>query len=109
MENTEASTATANGESAVLVLKDAAGSYFLLPQGTLEQGRVPEEQKAEMERLIAERDDVQGHIFPTLVAAFVIANALVGVSYGIAVALEDEPGTMTNAQFVQQVIDQGRR
>ncbi|MGH2588166.1 MAG: hypothetical protein ACRDJE_24880 [Dehalococcoidia bacterium] len=44
-----------------LVLKDEAGNYFLVPQELLEQGRVPEEHTAEIERLIAEQQDVQGY------------------------------------------------
>jgi hypothetical protein len=46
-----------------LVLKDAAGSYFLVSQEALERGRVPVEQKDEVERLVAEaaEDDVSGH------------------------------------------------
>ena len=50
---TEAQTST-DEPSVALVLKDAAGSYYLVPQQTLERGRVPEEQRAEVERLLAE-------------------------------------------------------
>jgi hypothetical protein len=56
-----------NPQGNTLVLKDQTGSYFLLSQETLEQGRAPEEHTAEIERLIAaaqggaDGDDVQGH------------------------------------------------
>jgi hypothetical protein len=46
METTEQNT---------LVLRDSAGSYYLVPQATVEQGRVPAEQQAEIEQLIADR------------------------------------------------------
>jgi hypothetical protein len=50
-----------NEQTNMLVLKDQTGTYFLVPPETLEQGRVPAEQTAEVERLIAEQHDVQGH------------------------------------------------
>jgi len=108
MENTEASTTMADAESVVLVFKDEAGSYFLLPQETLAQGRVPEVQKDEVERLLVGREDVQGFLWP-FVAGIVVGVGAVAVGVGIGKATKDEGGTMTNAQFVQQVIDQGRR
>jgi len=45
-----------------LVLKDAAGDYFLVPQEMLERGRVPAEHNAEVGQLLtgAGGDDVQG-------------------------------------------------
>jgi hypothetical protein len=61
----ERSTTMTNEQTNALVLKDAAGSYFLVPQAVLEQGRVPAEHTAELEQLIAaggpDGDDVQGH------------------------------------------------
>jgi len=58
-----------NEQTMTLVLKDAAGNYFLVSQETLEQGRVPEEHRAEVGRLVAEAstseagegNDTQGH------------------------------------------------
>lgn len=54
-----------NEQIAVLVLKDQAGGYFLVPRTALEQGRVPEEHRAEVEQAIAaggsDGDDVQGY------------------------------------------------
>ena len=53
-----------NEQTGTLVFKDQAGEYYLLPQATLERGRVSAEHKAEVERLISEQhDDVQGHFF----------------------------------------------
>jgi hypothetical protein len=47
----------------VLIFKDSAGEYYLLPRDLLEQGRVPEAHKAEVERLLVEADgDVSGYI-----------------------------------------------
>jgi hypothetical protein len=63
-----------NAEPATLVFKDQAGEYYLLPQGTLERGRVPAEHKAEVERLLREADDVQGHAIPLFWAGFMVGN-----------------------------------
>ena len=40
-------------KTGTLVVKDPTGSYFLVAQETLEQGRVPEERAAELEGAIA--------------------------------------------------------
>ena len=66
-------------QTGMFVLKSAADEYFLLPEETLERGRVPEEHKAEVERLLSEtdEDDIAGHMvggvgvftMPTVVAA----------------------------------------
>jgi hypothetical protein len=68
-----------DAQTGVLVLQDNAGEYYLLPQATLERGRVPAERRAEVERLVSETegDDVAGHMIgavgvltmPTVVAA----------------------------------------
>jgi hypothetical protein len=50
-----------NAQTGTLVFKDQAGEYYLVPQETLEQGRVPAEHKAQIEHLIAEQQDVQGY------------------------------------------------
>lgn len=52
----------------VLIFKDQASEYFLLPQETLEQGRVPAAHEAKVECLVAEagEDDVAGHILPAV-------------------------------------------
>jgi hypothetical protein len=73
---------------ATLVLKDEAGTYYLLSQETLEQGRVPEERIAELEQFIAAaadgrtgKDDVDGHaVAIALVAAPFVA---VGLMWGL--------------------------
>jgi hypothetical protein len=49
-----------NAEAGVLVLKNQAGEYFLLPWETLEQGRVPAEHRAEVEQVLGEAGDVSG-------------------------------------------------
>lgn len=51
-----------------LVLKDGEGSYYLVPLEVLERGRVPAEQRAEVERLISEQEDVQGYVVPLAIA-----------------------------------------
>lgn len=73
-----------------LVLKDQAGSYFLVSQETLAQGRVPEQQRGELERLTADTaqgggagDDVQGHLFG---AVFWVGFA---IGYGVTKAVID--------------------
>ncbi|MGH2585459.1 MAG: hypothetical protein ACRDJE_11145 [Dehalococcoidia bacterium] len=81
-----------NEQTVTVVLKDAAGSYFLVPQAVLEQGRVPAEHVAELEQAIAaggsDGDDVQGHLL-----AFFIG---VGIGYfgtkAIIEGTRDEPG-----------------
>ena len=42
----------------VVVLEDKNGNYYVLPRETLEQARVPEEDRAELERSMS--DDTQG-------------------------------------------------
>ena len=70
---------TAAAPAQVLVLKDQVGDYFLLPQETLERGRVPQERKAEIEQLIAERQtDVQGYV------GF-IAHAVISLAQAVAI------------------------
>jgi hypothetical protein len=64
-------------QTTALVLKDGTGNYFLVPQEALEQGRVPEERKAQIEQLMREQDDTQGHLWwleGVLVPAAVIAT-----------------------------------
>ena len=56
-------------QSGTLVLKDSAGTYYLVPQEMLERGRVPRERNAELEQFIEvsalgggiRGDDVYGH------------------------------------------------
>jgi predicted methyltransferase len=54
---------TSESKSPVLVLENEAGDYFVVPHAVVERGRVAEERKAELERLIAEPDDVTGHTY----------------------------------------------
>ena len=72
-------------QTTTLVLKDQAGDYYLVPQELLERGRVPQEQTAEVERLIAEQPDVQGYggplVFLTVCVAIADA-AMIGIGLG---------------------------
>jgi hypothetical protein len=94
-----------NPQSNTLVLKDPAGSYFLLSEETLEQGRVPAEHTAEIERLIVEAaqdgtdgEDVRGH-------AVVLPIALVWcgfwLGYGVTTHLQ---GPTANAPDLSSVL-----
>jgi hypothetical protein len=65
-----------------LVLKNATGTYFLVPLATVEQGRVPEEHTAEVERLMAHGQDTSGYVLGWVIA---------GVGAGVALAIA-EPG-----------------
>ena len=81
----------ADAQGRTLVFKDQAGDYFLLPQDVLERGRVPAEQRSEVERLVAEAegDDVSGHVAP-IVVFFAGAIFSGGVSIGtMAYLLQD--------------------
>lgn len=73
-----------------MVFKDQAGGYYLVPRETLEQGRVPAERTAELERLIAEQpDDVHGHAaqFGVLVVCALLGT-LVGEIIGPSLPLD---------------------
>jgi hypothetical protein len=49
-------TAMTNEKTTMIVLKDAAGSYYLLSREMLDQARVPAERATEIERLMEEQD-----------------------------------------------------
>ncbi|MBI2761504.1 MAG: hypothetical protein HYX51_08775 [Chloroflexi bacterium] len=80
-----------NAQTGTLVLKDRAGSYFLVTPETLEQSRVPEERRPELERLITTAaqgggDDVQGYVIPAIVVGMILGDAfLVGFAAGFGV------------------------
>lgn len=59
-------SSAANTEIGTLVLKDQAGDYILLSEATLEECRVPEEHKAQIEQLISGQHDVQGYLWHAL-------------------------------------------
>ncbi|MGH2587104.1 MAG: hypothetical protein ACRDJE_19500 [Dehalococcoidia bacterium] len=72
-------------EKNVFVFKDQAGEYYLLPQETLKQGRVPEEHKAELEQIMAEAaaqdgadQDTQGFFFFFILPVIVNPVTVVG-------------------------------
>ncbi len=73
-----------------MVFKDQAGDYYILAQATLEQARVPEERKAEVERLVAEttaaeQDDTQGYFIP----AFLVYCAGAAIGSAILIGSSD--------------------
>ena len=82
-----------NEQTSPLVFKDHAGEYYLLPQAALEQGRVPEEHKAEVERLLAEGtqgddgEDVQGF-------SYVRIYVLFGSNIGFGTPVTTDTGTL---------------
>jgi len=83
-----------NEQSGTLVLKDQAGSYFLVSQETLERGRVPEEQVAELEQAIAAAQggaagDAQGFILP-LVYGIAMTVGFAAGYFGTKAAIEEE-------------------
>jgi hypothetical protein len=45
-----------------LVLTNQAGEYFLLPHETIDSCRVPQERKAELERILGQPDDAAGYV-----------------------------------------------
>ena len=93
-------------QTGTLVFKDSAGNYFLAPQETLERGRVPQEQRAELEQAIAAAQsgadgaDVQGHLLP---AVFGVGVAI--GYFGTKAALEGSSG-ITTGQMIQGWVDQ---
>jgi hypothetical protein len=100
-------------QTITIVLKDGTGSYFLVPQATLEQGKVPEEHTAELERIMAEAatlggadEDAQGFFFPLLpfiVNPVTVAGGLAGY-FGTQAAIEGEGGGGLNANdYAQQM------
>lgn len=86
-----------------LVFRDGEGDYFLVPREALEQGRVRDEDKAEVERLLAESDDVHGHspfflgmLIGTALGsgaaiATVAANLPTGTLKGLSVGADGKP------------------
>lgn len=81
----------ADTQTSALVVQDGEGAYFLVSRATLEQGRVPDERRAEVERLIAENageasaggDDVRGHAVPVI--GLIILAELTGIGFEIGV------------------------
>lgn len=81
-----------NEQTATLVLKDGTGTYYILSQETLEQGRVPAEAKAALEAQLpalqaigTADDDAQGYAV-TIVGMLVGAGlAWGGVGLGLLI------------------------
>ena len=51
--------AQSEGSQEVLIFADGAGNYYQIPRAVLEQGRVPDEQKAQLEQAL-NQEDVSG-------------------------------------------------
>jgi hypothetical protein len=72
-------------QSAILVLRDAGGNYYLLTAQMIEDARVPEDRKGEIDHLIA-GEDVAGFAFELRQAgqANTIANGMeiLGIAWG---------------------------
>jgi hypothetical protein len=79
-----------------MVFKDATGEYYLLPLETLKQGRVPAEQKAEVERLITEPAEVQGYALPALLGLYYVGGAMLGFAVGYYVGSSPTPTAPPN-------------
>ena len=77
-------------QASMLLVKNQAGDFFLLPGASLEQGRVPAEHTAELERLItaATQDgtsgaDAQGYVAPAGFGAGVAVAIVVRAGFDI--------------------------
>lgn len=82
-----------------LVFKNGAGQYYLLPQETLEQGRVPAEHTAELERFLSEvGSDVSGYMVSTTY------NLLRAINTG-AKAVGDLTGNAADGVFLQSMME----
>lgn len=91
-----------NGQHAVLLVKDDAGDYFLLPREVLERGRVPEERTAEIEQLLDETD-VSGYsaraLYEVVTTVFwaaelganTVGKVLAGMAFEAAYGSPDSP------------------
>jgi len=49
-------------QTGLMIFKDQADSYYLVPAEALDRGRVPEERKAELKHLLGEQE-VSGHLY----------------------------------------------
>jgi hypothetical protein len=86
-------------QTATLLLKDRAGSYFIVPQETLERGRVPAEHMTEMEHLMASAApaetgdaDAQGYVgFFAGVAAAIVVRAGFDLGYYLTSSYLSQP------------------
>jgi len=90
-----------------LVLKDGAGSYFLVPQETLEQGRVRQERNAELERLIAEQGDVQGHAGMLVIIGLGVLAVSAELAIGIGFSGPEVQGTLKGIKPREQLVGGG--
>ena len=85
---------TTEEETPMLVFKNEVGDYFLVPQEALEEGRVPAEHKAEVERLLAEDthggngEDVQGFSYARM-------YVLLGSNIGFRTSVTTDTGRLS--------------
>ena len=76
----------------LLLFKNEAGDYFVLPQETLERSRVTEEAKAEVERLVAEAGEVSGYDLAGNVAERGVQHLATGyLLIGVAQSFSTDP------------------
>jgi hypothetical protein len=54
----------------VLVLRDGEGNLYLLDRNTIENGRIPDDRRAEVQQLL--QDDVGGYLFDVAALSSVI-------------------------------------
>lgn len=89
-----------------LVLKDGEGTYFLVTMDALERGRVPVEQRADVERAIDEQGDVQGYIVPLAIAGALALGfgmmAGASITTYIINSSDDGGSGMTLGQAIEQ-------
>jgi hypothetical protein len=91
-----------NEQTSVLVVRDGAGDYFLLPTDVLERGRVPEARKAEVAQLLDE-PDVSGYyarqlhevvttvFWATELGAMTVGKVLAGMAFEAAYGSPESP------------------
>jgi hypothetical protein len=108
MTSAETSTSATDQQTNALVLKDQAGDYFLVPQAVVEQGRVPQERRAELEQIIAEGQDVQGYIGP-LAIVVVAAEIGIGAAFFIGMTGPADYGTLKAIKPREQLLGGGAK
>ena len=98
----------------ILLLKNEAGDYYVLPLELLERGRVPAEQIAEAEYVFAAAtdDDVTGHLslsFTKIGYQYRLAGTLFGGSPAIGALFSDVANSAVIGGMTQEVAAQSER
>ncbi|MGD9893149.1 MAG: hypothetical protein AB7R89_34625 [Dehalococcoidia bacterium] len=86
----------ANEPRPALVLRDAAGHYYLLPEEVVESARVPDGGKAEIDRRLA-GDDVTGlALLAQRPSTGIIANGMeiLGIAWGGPTMVRSVPSSL---------------